>query len=282
MALIPMTSPTPLAAKAPATTRSCQMSSPWGRTAVTPVRAGPLPCGSSGPPHETVQWPTRTPGTSVMAFSGPVGSTPTATPRSRSRQRSGPLIPLLQDARAVRLEVAAAEVVCAAQRLDGLDAGHHGLVAHVEHGAVDAEARAHGHEGAVEQSAVGQAEAHVAEAAGGAHGQALLDELEGLHHDLGGRGVGRDGHDQRVDPQVLAGQPGAGAEVEQLLGYGEAVLGGRRDALVAQAKADHRALVLLDERQDGVDARLLTTDRVDERHLAALVDAGVRAVIDKG
>src|SRR5665648_152208 len=270
MALIPMSSPTPLAAKAPATTRSCQISSPWGRTAVTPVRAGPLPCGSSGPPHEMVQWPTRTPGTSVMAFSGPVGSTPTPTPRSRSRQRSSPLILLLQDARAVRLEVAAAEVVFAAQRLDGLDGGHHGLVAHVEHGAVDAEARAHGHEGAVEQDAVGQAEAHVAEAAGGAHGQALLDQLEGIHRDLGGRGVGRDGHDQRVDPEVLAGQPGAG----------EAVRGGRRDALVAQTKADHRALVLLDEREDSVDARLLATDRVDERHLAALVDDGTHAGVE--
>ena len=54
-ALMPMISPTPLAVCAPATTRSCQRSPPWGKIAVTPVRAGPLPDGSSGPPHETVQ-----------------------------------------------------------------------------------------------------------------------------------------------------------------------------------------------------------------------------------
>src|SRR5665648_110459 len=176
---------------------------------------------------------------SRMALIPMSSPTPLATtaPRSRSRQRSSPLILLLQDARAVRLEVAAAEVVFAAQRLDGLDGGHHGLIAHVEHGAVDAEARAHGHEGAVEQGAVGQAEAHVAEAAGGAHGQALLDQLEGLQRDLGGRGVGRDGHDQRVDPEVLAGQPGEDLWVDPL------VMAVSADSTAAQVTMDTLKLV---------------------------------------
>ena len=150
MALMPMTSPTPLAAKAPATTRLCQMSSPCGKIAVTPVRAGPLPCGSSGPPHETVQWPTRDAGhvgDGVQRAGGQNadGDAEVARPRPgppRSR--------LFQKAGAVRLEVVAAEVVLAAQRLDGLDGGHHLLVAHVEDEAVDAETGAHRHEGAVE------------------------------------------------------------------------------------------------------------------------------------
>src|SRR5262245_60546206 len=34
-----------------------------------------------------VAWPTRTPATSVIAFSGPVGSRPTLMPRSRRRAR---------------------------------------------------------------------------------------------------------------------------------------------------------------------------------------------------
>ena len=93
---------------------------------------------------------------------------------------------------------------------------------------------------------------------------------------VGRRGVGRDGQDERVDPHVFGGQADAGAQIVQLLGDGEAVLGGRRDAVFAEAQGDDRALVLLDERQDGVDARLLAADRVDERHLAALVDDQLR------
>src|SRR5262245_3721320 len=37
----------------------------------------------------SVVWPTRTPATSVMALSGPLGNRPRITPRSRRRLRSG-------------------------------------------------------------------------------------------------------------------------------------------------------------------------------------------------
>ena len=53
-----------------------------GRIAVTPVRA-------TGSSDQHVTWPTSTPGTSVIAFSGPAGSSPTSTPRSRGRGRGG-------------------------------------------------------------------------------------------------------------------------------------------------------------------------------------------------
>jgi hypothetical protein len=189
---------------------------------------------------------------------------------------------LLQDGGAMGLGVRAAEVVLAAQRLDGLDGGHHLLVAHVEHGPVDAQTGAHRHEGAIQERTVRQTEADVAEAAGGADGQAILDQLEGLHGDLRSRGIGRDRQDERVDPHVFGRQADAGAQVVQLLGHGEPVLGGRRDALFAEAERDDRALVLLDERQGSVDARLLTADRVDERDLAALVDDQLHAVLEHG
>src|SRR5690606_32434366 len=48
----------------------------WGRMAVAPVRMSR--------PSIRVVWPTRTPGTSVMAFNGPGLRTPISTPWSRS------------------------------------------------------------------------------------------------------------------------------------------------------------------------------------------------------
>ena len=53
---------------------------------MTPVRAMPRPPGSS---RQTVTWPTRTPATSVIAFSGPGSSAPIRTPSSRRRGPRG-------------------------------------------------------------------------------------------------------------------------------------------------------------------------------------------------
>src|SRR5215471_1289639 len=61
--------------------RSCTGWPSCVQTVVTPVRMFS--------PSTRVVWPTRTPGTSVIAFRGPVDSSPMATPRSRSRSRSG-------------------------------------------------------------------------------------------------------------------------------------------------------------------------------------------------
>src|SRR5262249_53690282 len=52
---------------------------PCGRIAVTPVRMFAS--------RTIVEWPTITPGTSVMALSCPGGNTPTITPASRARGR---------------------------------------------------------------------------------------------------------------------------------------------------------------------------------------------------
>src|ERR1700716_2356223 len=59
---------------------------PWsGRMAVTPVRTGPIP-GLSGPsPRMIVQWPTRTPSTSVIALYLPGLNRPSGTPSSLAR-----------------------------------------------------------------------------------------------------------------------------------------------------------------------------------------------------
>src|SRR5262245_25328626 len=58
-----------------------------GSTAVTPVRTGPSPIFSAPLPCTIVACPTRTPATSVMAFSGPGGNVPRTMPRSRARTR---------------------------------------------------------------------------------------------------------------------------------------------------------------------------------------------------
>ena len=59
-----------------------------GSTAVTPVRTGPVPTASVPSPRTMVAWPTSTPATSVMAFSGPVGYDPIVMPRSRALTRA--------------------------------------------------------------------------------------------------------------------------------------------------------------------------------------------------
>src|SRR4249919_3517044 len=53
-----------------------------------PVRTGPLPLSSAPSPAMIVVCPTRTPATSVMALSGPVGWRPIDTPSSRNRLRA--------------------------------------------------------------------------------------------------------------------------------------------------------------------------------------------------
>ncbi|GAO04438.1 hypothetical protein PSR1_03332 [Anaeromyxobacter sp. PSR-1] len=69
--VIPETSPAPFSTKPPPTTRSSNTLVGLGRIAVTPVRTGPLPTRSGPAPRVTVEWPTRTPATSVMAFQRP-------------------------------------------------------------------------------------------------------------------------------------------------------------------------------------------------------------------
>ena len=83
-----MSSPAPLSTATPAA-RPWRTTSPTGpgTMAVTPVRATPRPAGGSGSSRQTVVWPTRTPGTSVMALPGPGGSRPISMPRSRARAR---------------------------------------------------------------------------------------------------------------------------------------------------------------------------------------------------
>src|SRR5208282_915305 len=81
--VVPVISPFPLSEYHPAKTGS-SIFLPRGRTAVTPVRTGPLPTTSFPSPEISVVWPTVTPATSVMALSGP-GVPSKGTPRSRAR-----------------------------------------------------------------------------------------------------------------------------------------------------------------------------------------------------
>src|SRR5947207_7339500 len=73
-------SPMPFKGKMAAYTLSSSGLPAWGQMPVTPVRHG-TPCTSV----LMVACPTRTPATSVMALSGPVGKYPGVTPKSRIR-----------------------------------------------------------------------------------------------------------------------------------------------------------------------------------------------------
>ena len=73
----PVSSPFPFSRWAPAKTGSSHGLPSCGKTTVTPVR--------TESPSTIVSCPTRTPGTSVIAFSSPVGSVPIRIPRSLAR-----------------------------------------------------------------------------------------------------------------------------------------------------------------------------------------------------
>src|SRR5579863_2525173 len=75
----PVNSPLPFKAKVPAQTGCIRCSGARGKMAVTPVRMV-LPASSA----IRVEYPTRTPGTSVMAFQGP-GVPGIGSPSSRAR-----------------------------------------------------------------------------------------------------------------------------------------------------------------------------------------------------
>src|SRR6266851_4068471 len=83
----PETSPAPFKTNPPPVIRSEKMLPVSGMIAVTPVRTGPCP-GRRGPePRIIVQWPTRTPSTSVIALYLPGLKRPSGKPSSRARTR---------------------------------------------------------------------------------------------------------------------------------------------------------------------------------------------------
>src|SRR5579884_1648709 len=81
--VVPVISPLPFWLNHPAYTGS-GFAFPRGKMTVTPVRTGPMPTLSGPLPEMSVVFPTSTPRTSVMAFSGP-GVPSNGTPRSRAR-----------------------------------------------------------------------------------------------------------------------------------------------------------------------------------------------------
>src|SRR5580658_7423412 len=81
--VVPVISPFPFSVNQPANTGSTEFF-PRGNTAVTPVRTGPVPTTNFPSPEIKVRYPTSTPFTSVIAFSGP-GVPSNGTPKSRAR-----------------------------------------------------------------------------------------------------------------------------------------------------------------------------------------------------
>src|SRR5664280_3283716 len=83
----PVSSPLPLSRWQPAKSGSSLISPSCGNTTVTPVRTGPSPTRSGPSPSISVACPTRTPATSVIAFSGPGRPRPSSMPTSRALTR---------------------------------------------------------------------------------------------------------------------------------------------------------------------------------------------------
>ena len=87
--VVPVISPLPFSAYQPAAHGTPTPSRPRGSTAVTPVRTGPEPTTSGPSPSTSVTIPTSSPGTSVIAPSGP-GAPSSRIPSPRARTRSCP------------------------------------------------------------------------------------------------------------------------------------------------------------------------------------------------
>ena len=75
-------------------------------------------------------------------------------------------------------------------------------------------------------------------------------------------------------------KPGVRCQPKEPLGDGEPLVDRCRDTFLAQTQADHWAPMLLEQRQDGVDAALLAAYGVDERYLATVLDGRFNAGLE--
>ena len=76
--------------------------------------------------------------------------------------------------------------------------------------------------------------------------------------------IGRGGHDQAVDEDAVRPDAVAGSLGHDVLGDGEASLGGIGDAAFVERKADNVGAVVGDQRKDLIHDLLLAIDRVDD------------------
>ena len=155
--------------------------------------------------------------------------------------------------------------VLARKHAPRVDDVHHASYQRVHDGQVEARRKSAGQEGRVDKGPKGQAKADVGKAQHGAHARQLaLDAGDGGQNLARGLLVGRAGHAQAVDDHVVARDANCIGCRHDLLGHGNAALGGSGNAVFVQREAHDGAAVVLGHGQDLGQDFLLAVGRVDE------------------
>ncbi len=119
--------------------------------------------------------------------------------------------------------------------------------------------------------AVRQAEGDVGEAAGGVDLELFAKAAKQREDLLARRSQCADGHDERIDDDIVRLDAVIGGALDDLLGDREADVRVHRNAGLVIGDRHHRNVVFLAERQDRFELFLLAGHRIDER--AALCNA---------
>mmetsp|Transcript_3632 Transcript_3632/g.6670 ORF Transcript_3632/g.6670 Transcript_3632/m.6670 type:complete len:276 (-) Transcript_3632:1073-1900(-) len=126
-------------------------------------------------------------------------------------------------------------------------------------------AEGHGQEGVVDAVTVGQAEGDVRGAAGGVDAQFLAQAAHEGEDLMACRRHGADGHDQRINHDVMGGNAEVCRALDNLLGHGETDVGVFRDTGIVVGDRHYGHVVLGHQRQDELQPLLLPGDGVQER-----------------
>ena len=125
--------------------------------------------------------------------------------------------------------------------------------------------RGHGDEMGRQHAAVRHAEADVGCAACGVDAQLLAQPAYQSEHLNARRGHGTHRHDQRIDHDVMGRDAVIGRALDDLARHLEAHVGILGDARLVIADGHHRHVMLLHQRQNGLEPVLLAGDRIDQR-----------------
>ncbi len=123
---------------------------------------------------------------------------------------------------------------------------------------------------------VGQTEGDVRGAAGGVDAQFLAQLAHQRENLLTGSGHGTDGHDQRIDHDVMGGNAEISGAFHDLLGHGKPHLGVFRNAGVVVRDCDDRDIVFLDQRQNQFKTVLFAGDRIEQRTPLGGLQSGLK------
>jgi hypothetical protein len=169
----------------------------------------------------------------------------------------------------------------AVQHVGGADGFHFLRAAGVHDRRRHAGADHHRDEAGIDAVAVRQAEGDVGQAAGGVDLELVAQAAQQREDLLAGGAHGADRHDQRVDNDVMRLDAVIGGVLDDLLGNGEAHVRVFGNAGFIVGDRDHRHVVFLAQRQDGLELLLSpVTELTSGRPLATFSAASMAAVTE--